>query len=131
MATRIELPVSISSLNNRDLPATQGKITKVEFDKKDRTRNALRTFGMLIAFTFCSIFVPILHFILVPVLFIASFVFAMDKVNEMARNEGGSGECPKCHKPIEIVKSKYQERLTDTCAACHEDVVILVQPVQA
>jgi hypothetical protein len=124
MAIRTEIPVTISSRNNRDLPPTAGTITQVEFDKKERTENALKMFGMLIAFTFGAVFIPIAHYILVPSLFIASFVFAMEKLGETRRSEGGSGECPKCHKSIRIVPSKYAERLTDTCAACMEDVEI-------
>lgn len=83
---------------------------------------------MLIAFAFCAVFIPIAHYFLVPGLFIASFIFAMDKLNETTRSEGGSGECPKCHQPVQIVASKYSERLTDTCGACHEDVVIQIKP---
>jgi hypothetical protein len=131
MATRTEIPVSLIARNYRDLPATPGTITKVEFDKKERTQNAIKTFGILIALTFCAIFVPIAHFFLVPVLLIASFVIALDKLNEAARSEGGSGECPRCHQPVKIVPSKFSERLTDTCGACHEDVEINVAPSSA
>jgi|GEM_PF-1764585 len=126
MATRTELNVSLSSRNNRDLPSTHGTITKIDYDKKDRTENAIKTFGIFIALTFCSIFVPIAHFILVPVLLISSFVVALNQLNVMAKNDGGTGECPKCHKPVQIVASKFADRMTDTCAACHEDVVITV-----
>lgn len=126
MAIRTQKTVVLTSRNNHDLPKTQGQITRVDFDKKERTENALKLFGILIGLTFAAIFVPLVHYVLVPGLFIASFVFAMDKLNETTRSEGGSAECPKCHGKVELVASKYNERMTDTCAACHEDVEIHV-----
>jgi hypothetical protein len=120
------IPVSVYSRNNRDLPATPGTISLVKYDKKDISKNTLKTFGMGIAFTFASVFIPILHFILVPSLFIASFVLAIDKSRETKRNQGGSGECPKCHKQFQIQKSKWTDRLVDVCGECHDDLEILI-----
>ncbi|MBS1959987.1 MAG: hypothetical protein JST80_10975 [Bdellovibrionales bacterium] len=125
MPIRTELPVSIQSRNFRDLPQTTGHITKIEFDKGDRTKNAMRFIGMGMAATFCAVFVPIAHWFLVPLLFVASWVFGLDKLKEMARSEGGKGPCPKCHKEFPIEPSTYKERITDTCSYCHEDVEIL------
>lgn len=124
MATRTSIAASIQSRNNRDLPATNGSVTQVTWDKPEQTKNALRTLGMWLAFCFACVFVPIAHYILVPSLFVASFVLALDKLNEHQRSEGGTGECPKCHQSFVIEKSKWNVRLTDTCGNCHEDVEI-------
>ena len=120
------IPVKVSSRNYHELQATLGEIQKVEFDKKDRARNAVKAFFILLAATFCAIFVPILHFILVPTFFMAMFIVSMNKYGEMSRNLGGSAECPKCHEVFVIEKSKYQARLTDTCNHCHDDLEILL-----
>jgi hypothetical protein len=127
MAIRIEIPALIHSRNNRDLPATQGSITRVTWDKPEQTKNALRTLGMWLGACFCSVFVPFAHWILVPSLFITAFVMAMDKLGEHMRSEGGSGECPKCHQSFVIEKGKWNTRLTDTCGNCHEDLEINLQ----
>jgi hypothetical protein len=126
MATLIDTPVLITSRNNHDLLATPGTIVKVVFDQKDRTKNAVKMFWMLLAATFCAVFVPILHFVLVPSLFIATFVVTMSKYGEKSRNTGGHGECPKCHQTFVIEKSGYNDRLTDTCDHCHDDLEIKV-----
>ena len=127
MATRANIPAVIVSRNNRDLPSTAGSVTEVTWTRTDQTRNALRTLGMWIAFCFCSIFVPIAHYFLVPTLFITAFVLALDKLGEKNRSEGGSGICPKCHQEFVIEKSKWNMRLTDTCGSCHEDLEINLQ----
>ena len=118
--------VTIQSRNNRSLPETSGEISEVSYDKTDRLRNALKTFGLWIAMTFMGIFVPILHFVLVPTLLITSFVLAIEKSREEKRNQGGSGECPKCHQKFEIQKSKWMDRLVDVCDTCHDDLEIHV-----
>jgi hypothetical protein len=123
------VPVTIHSRNNRELPSTNGSISKIIYDQKERYSNAIKTFGMWIAFTFASVFVPILHFILVPSLFITSFVLSIDKSREDKRNEGGAGECPTCHQTFTIEKSKWSERLVDTCEKCHDDLEIMMTQV--
>ena len=120
------IPVSIYSRNNRELKETHGEITRINWDKTDRTKNAIKAFGMWLGLTFACIFVPILHFFLVPTLFITSFVLALEKLREEQRNAGGSGECPSCHKAFRIEKSKWQTRMTDTCDECHDDFEIKV-----
>jgi hypothetical protein len=122
--TTDNIPVFIHSRNNRDLPPTNGQITRLNFDSKDRSKNAIKTLGMWLAFDFASVFIPIAHFVLVPSLFITAFVLAMDKTREKSRNAGGTGECPACHQNFVIEKSKWDERYTDTCDHCHDDVEI-------
>ena len=126
MAIRSEFKLAVQSRDNRELPSTIATITKVEWDKSERTKNALRTFGVMIALTFASIFIPGLHFILVPTLFIASFVLAMDKMGEKYRSEGGAGECPKCHHTFKVQPSKWQPRITNCCDHCPEELEMLL-----
>ena len=116
--------VEINSRNDRELAPTEGKITRINWETADRPKNAAKTLGMWLAFCFASIFVPIAHFFLVPTLFITAFVLAIDKSREVKRNDGGTGECPKCHQSFVIEKSKWVDRMTDTCGNCHDDLEI-------
>ena len=122
MATRTEVILQIQSRDNRERPFTTGTFTAVLWERPERMQNALRTFGMWFAFTFASVFIPMAHWVLVPSLFITSFVLGIDKFNESFRNEGGKGECPKCHQEFRVQPSKWNKRMTDTCAHCHEDL---------
>jgi ssDNA-binding Zn-finger/Zn-ribbon topoisomerase 1 len=118
--------VSIHSRNNRELAQTSGEITRINWDKADRPKNAAKTLIMWLAACFACVFVPIAHFVLVPSLFITAFVLAIDKSREEKRNDGGKGECPKCHQQFVIEKSKWTDRLTDTCGKCHDDLEISI-----
>lgn len=131
MAIRSELKLGVQSRDNRELHSTEAKITLVEWDKSERTKNALRTLGMWLAFTFASIFVPILHWVLAPTLFIASFVLALDKLGEKTRSEGGKGECPKCHQQFTVQPSKLGGKITNNCDHCHEDLEMMFATAQA
>lgn len=122
MATRKEISATVQSRDNRELAATQAKVTQVVWDKTDRSKNAMRTLGMWLLFTFVSVFIPFAHWILVPSLLVASFVLALEKLNEASRSEGGTGECPKCHQSFRIQPSKWSSRLTDNCEHCQTDV---------
>jgi hypothetical protein len=122
MSTHIEITIPVASRDNRELPMTIATITQIHFSKKERTQNALKTFGLLITLAFVTIFVPILHFVLVPAFFLASFILGMDKLGEKVRNAGGKGECPKCHEQFTVQNSKWVARITNNCDHCHEDL---------
>jgi hypothetical protein len=122
MSTCTEITIPVASRDNRELPMTIATITKIHFNKKERTQNALKTFGFLMTLAFVTIFVPILHFVLVPAFFLASFIFGMDKLGEKFRNAGGKGECPKCHEQFTVQGSKWVTRITNNCDHCHEDL---------
>ncbi len=124
MATRTSFKVTIESRDNRSLTKTFGELTRLEWNAQEKLRNAARIFLILLGAMVVSIFIPMLHFILVPTLLIASFVVALDKLKEAARNDGGSAECPKCHATFVIQKSKWSDKFHDTCNHCREDLEI-------
>lgn len=126
MSVNHEYIILVSSRDNRELTPTNATITRIDFDKSERIKNALKTFGFLITMAFISIFVPILHFVLVPAFFLGSFIFAMDKFGEKTRNKGGQGECPKCHQYFKVQPSKWVPRITNNCDHCHEDLEMLL-----
>lgn len=127
MAVQTETSVSVKSRNNRELPATPGKITRIDFDKPERTKNALRTLGMFLTATFIAVFIPIVHWFLVPILLISSFVVALDKLGEVSRSLGGKGECAKCHQPFSIQGAKWNDKYVENCDHCHEELEVTPQ----
>ena len=101
----------------------------MEWDKKERTQNALKAVGMWFGFTCFGVMIPVVHYFLVPTLFITTWVMGLNKLNETVVSEGGEGICPKCGQTFKIEKSKFGARLTDSCGKCHEDVEILFEEV--
>ena len=127
MPTTENLPLTVRSRNRHELPTTRGTLTLIHFNKKDRTRNALRTSLLWLAIAFGAALVPFWHFFLVPAFFITAWVLGIEKLSEKSRNDGGIGSCPHCKKTIRIAKSAWKGRLTDTCESCFEDLEISLQ----
>lgn len=121
------LDLTLRSRNRHELPSTCGTLTLIHFDKKDRTRNAVRTSLLWLAISFGAVLVPFWHFFLVPAFFITAWVLGIEKWSEKSRNDGGEGSCPHCKNPIRIAKSAWKGRLTDTCESCFEDLEISLQ----
>lgn len=130
MATREQVTVPVASRNDRELPETKAVLTQVVWDKSDRTRNSVRTLGMGLLATFIAVFIPILHWFLVPALLVGSFIFSMEKFGETRRNEGGKGECPKCHQPFTAQAAKWGDKQTEICDHCHEDLELRLSAVE-
>jgi hypothetical protein len=120
-------PVRIQSRNHRELAPSKGTINKITWEKQDRFRNAMKSCGLFLTLSFCSILIPFWHFILVPGFFILAWVMLLEKYNEIARNGGGMGSCPQCGTELKIEKSQWKERLTDTCGKCYQDLEITLQ----
>ncbi len=126
MAIKTEIPVEIRSRNDHNLVPTQGLIVQMEWTPAERLRNALKTFGIMFGLACFAVLAPLIHYFLVPSLLIASFVLAFDKYGQLKFFVEGKGSCPKCGSSILFEKSKFKERLTDSCANCHDDVEILL-----
>jgi len=119
-----DFQATIRSRNRRELPSTQGTLTRIDFDPKDRSRNAVKTTGILLALAAGAVLIPFWHFILAPAFFILAWVMGMEKFGEKSRRAGGTGECPGCQKEFKIGKSSWKDRMTDTCESCFEELEI-------
>jgi hypothetical protein len=119
--------VRILSRNQRDLPSTLGTLDQLNFDRQDRLKNAARTTLMWIAIAFGSALVPFWHYFLVPGFFMTAWVLGLEKMSEKSRNGGGTGECPQCKHSFRIEKSKWNDRMTDTCEKCFCELELIPQ----
>lgn len=89
-----------------------------------RRIRAIKTFALWWGLALVSLFIPILHFVLVPLFLLIGliappFVFASKTVIL-----GGNGTCPFCGKSFEIFKCKDEWPLHDVCAECQRHVRI-------
>ena len=99
MATDEQLKVKIKKSG---LPTTSGEVTLKHFEKSDRMWRGTKglTIGWVLAMF--SIFVPILHFILVPGFFILGIVLFFAMSAETETIAGGQGVCPDCKQEFRI-----------------------------
>jgi len=71
-----------------------------------------------------AIFIPLLHFVLVPLLIIAGpFAFYWVAGQEQIIL-GGKGECPECQREFEIARSPVKWPLSDLCNHCRSQLNI-------
>jgi len=106
---------------------SQGKVRLSQWDKKARTARGVRAWMMAWGGMLVAVFIPILHFILVPVLFLGGpllfFVIAAEKQIIL----GGEGKCPDCLREIAIVRSPLRWPISDMCNHCQASLKISLQ----
>jgi hypothetical protein len=102
----------------------RGTVSIEEFDQKTRMMRGLKTFGVFFACALVAIFIPLLHFVLVPGLTIAGIAFGYSAYQKPSLVRGGKGVCPKCGAEFAIVQSPPNWPLKDVCAKCFENVKI-------
>jgi hypothetical protein len=103
---------------------TAGEVTIQEWDPKGRTKRALKTLGIFWGLAIAAVFLPLVHFVLVPLLvltgpFVAAFVYTRETMII-----SGTGTCPNCQKPFAITKNPLKWPLNDVCGECHNSVEI-------
>jgi hypothetical protein len=112
------------SIRDRDGGSAEGQVKVQKWDKKSRTRRALKVLGACWALSLVCIILPIVHFVLVPGFFLGGIVAAWFISQQESVVLGGEGSCPKCHEKLSIVRSANRWPLTDLCAKCQTPVTV-------
>lgn len=106
------------SLSYSDQTKTTGYILVKDFSTKERMRSCLILWlGSWIA-AGLAVFLPLLHFILVPAFIIAGPVLGLTKYYQKSKVLEGSGTCPACQKNLKIVSGSLNWPLEELCSAC-------------
>jgi hypothetical protein len=121
----IELvPAALHYAGKPDTPAT-ARVRR--YDRSMRMSRALRTLGVGWALAIAAIFLPVLHFILVPALALGAPLVALQRWGEAAVLIGASGDCPGCGKPQEwtLHPSKLGEPVAHRCESCGRGLTLV------
>lgn len=96
-------------------------------DAGQRTRRALLTWLAGWGCAIVAVFLPVLHFILVPLLFIGGPLLALSRLGERVSVLDVSGACPGCgaaqRQPL---NAAARPRLAFRCDACRREITVLV-----
>src|SRR4051812_39604493 len=101
-----------------------GEIQIQYWNKKERTLRALKFGGMCWGGAVVAVFMPLVHFVLVPCLIIAGpimFFFVADRESVVL---GGVGVCPGCSAALPIARAAVKFPLSDLCTSCQSTVKI-------
>ena len=93
MSEKSFLAVRLSLPNEAD---TTGTAEVFEHSISARAGRAIRTLALFLLAAFFCVFIPLAHFILVPVLAIAGVVFAVLNLREGTTLSSLRGACPRC-----------------------------------
>lgn len=123
----------MSTLSNRSLvlrdfdskQSTVGSITFRHFTLSERILRAAKFFFLFLVLAFLSVFVPILHFVLVPAFSFAAVGSAMAYFVQTDEVEEASGICPYCKKTTKLSRAKSEGEFRDSCAECLQLIVVL------
>lgn len=114
---RLELP---------DGKLTEGTWNVSRLTPPERLRRAFKALGWTWLIAVGAILIPILHFVLVPVLLIAGPIVAYFIFRQEALILDGSSVCPQCSAPFKISRGRYQSSVKDVCGSCRHSVTIRV-----
>ncbi|MBC7386960.1 MAG: hypothetical protein H7301_12475 [Cryobacterium sp.] len=117
-----DVPVIVKG--GMETPSTAGSVKIITWSKKERTRRALKMLGACWAVGLFCVILPVIHFVLVPGLFIAGIVFFSNLISQETLVLGGKGECPECHQSFAISRGKDRFPMAEVCESCRANLSI-------
>lgn len=108
---------------------TEALVTVENIERSRRIRRAVAGFSLFFTLALLSVFIPVGHFILVPVFLISSVVTLTTRLAMTARVIRAHGSCPDCGReqdfdvqgswrlPVDVTCRGCQRRLTMTAAS--------------
>lgn len=103
-----------------------GEVTLLSWTPSERRVRALKTLLKFWVGSMISVIFPLVHFILVPGLFIAGPVVAYFILQQEQVVTSGHTECPKCQAQVMIKKAHYKGKITEVCRKCYSELEIRV-----
>jgi hypothetical protein len=97
---------------------TEGYAVRYDIPKGERVARALKMLGILWFIMFIVIFVPVLHFVLVPLFFVLGLVLATTTYLETGMVTEGKIKCPNCSAEIVFEKESESWPRVQRCPGC-------------
>jgi hypothetical protein len=106
----------------------QGSVDIQEFSEKMRFKRGMLALALGLTLTAASVFIPVLHFFLVPLGLIITASISISRFKTAALIISGEGSCPICNARFRIMKRKSAFPFSDICEGCSRSVVIEILP---
>lgn len=103
---------------------TLGEIVVQSKSHKQRILKALGTAAICSCILVVAAFIPILHFFLVPIVFVISIFIVLRTYRCREVILGGVGICPGCGAPFKVFSRPYNLPFSDVCSVCNRESII-------
>jgi hypothetical protein len=116
MGTTQDVPCAFRYHGHADTPAVASVVLH---PRSDRVRRAIRSWLGLWGLAIAAVFVPLLHFVLVPGLLLLGMVMGLLRLREHGTIVSVRGACPACGVPQAIeVGAPLRADVALRCEAC-------------
>jgi len=106
-------------------PPGPGHCTVVSFDRRARSRRALRALGKWWGIALLSVFIPVAHFLLVPSFFLFGIFMSVQNLGTSELAKDARGVCPDCGTEQSLdLAAKWRVPQQVTCRNCHRGLVV-------
>lgn len=92
--------------------------------KADVAKKALKNLMMFWGVGVLCVFIPLAHFILVPLFLLLGIFFGYRAMGYKFLIKSGSAECPNCHATVEIKDLWFKDESRSRCDHCGTQIVI-------
>ncbi|MBI5451628.1 MAG: hypothetical protein HY940_09765 [Gammaproteobacteria bacterium] len=101
------------------------------FEPRERLQRAVRMLGICWGLALAAVFVPIVHFILVPGFLVAGVVMAIRRYRQPTEPNGLHGQCPGCQRAV-VLRLEAGETLPQWkyCPECNAGLQLLPARIQ-
>jgi hypothetical protein len=119
MEERIKIQVETISGN-----PTSGEIMITKLSKNQRMKTAFKKLFFFGGIAIFSVFLPVLHFFLVPLFLILGIVFGVKSYRVDSCLVSGNGSCPHCKEGINFKSNDLVWPILVKCHKCSRDLNI-------
>jgi hypothetical protein len=101
-----------------DSQTTTGHVWRRDFTRTDRMTRALKMGGIFFGVTFITLFIPVLHFVLVPLFLLLTVVFGFNAWMEKGEVLKGEVLCPNCSEKFLFSREAEGWPKSQRCPKC-------------
>ncbi len=97
---------------------------------KERIQKSFKAFAIFFGLAIFSVFIPVLHFFLVPVFLILSVYLSYKKMKEIYVLDLSSLSCPGCsgkYKITQLGVSDLDQQVRLDCEACRKNLTLVLK----
>jgi hypothetical protein len=107
--------VLLKTIAGKEQPDT---IELIHWTPPQRTMRALKALGLFWGLAILAVFLPVIHFVLVPAFLILGPIFAINTYKQDASIVAKDLSCPECKAILKVSSQKMKWPLLLTCGDC-------------